>query len=163
MNLVFQVVQIYGTNFLTFSSSSELLGPLISCTILPYKAKIILGLVVFKDWSHLKVGQHWSHSRFGRILGLVALKDWSHVRMFGLAAFQDWSYSRIGRIIGLVVFKYWSHVRMFGLVAFSDWSHSRIGHMLGGLDWSHSKIGFIQELVTFQDVWIGRILRLGAF
>lgn len=39
--------QIYGTNFLTFSSSSEILGPSrISWIILPYKANIILGLEV---------------------------------------------------------------------------------------------------------------------
>ncbi len=45
--LLYLAIQIYGTNFLTFSYSSELFGPLTSCTILPSKAKIIFGLVVF--------------------------------------------------------------------------------------------------------------------
>jgi hypothetical protein len=41
------IYQIYGTNFFTFSSNYEMFGPYISCNILPSRAKMILGLVVF--------------------------------------------------------------------------------------------------------------------
>jgi hypothetical protein len=44
--LFFNPFQIYGTNFFTFSSSSDTFGPWISWTIFPSRARITFGLVV---------------------------------------------------------------------------------------------------------------------